>query len=121
MPLLPIFRTNPEQIHPLRIQQIITLCGDSKLRNNSDCSKELREYLSQAASEKIFEYMETCLQSSYENSGFVLQDLVNEFGRRLDYRVDNGLYQGRPNAAGYDAAPLRQPIKLFAPHAFRAC
>jgi hypothetical protein len=102
MPLLPIFRTSPEQIHLLRIHQIIALCGDSKLRNNSDCSKELREYLSQAASEKIFEYMETCLQSSFENSGFVLQDLVNELGRRLDYSVDNGFYQGRPNATGYD-------------------
>ena len=102
MPLLPIYRTSPEQIHPLRIHQIIALCGDSKLRNNSDCSIELREYLSQAASEKIFEYMETCLQSSFENSGFVLQDLVNELGRRLDYSVDNGLYQGRPNATGYD-------------------
>lgn len=102
MPLLPIFRTSPEQIHPLRIHQIIALCGDSKLRNNSDCSKELREYLSQAASEKIFEYMETCLQFSFENSGFVLQDLVNELGRRLDYSVVNGFYQGRPNATGYD-------------------
>lgn len=32
----------------------------------------------------------------------VLQDLVNELGRRLDYKVTNGRYQGTVNAIGYD-------------------
>jgi hypothetical protein len=32
----------------------------------------------------------------------VLQDLINELGRRLDYKVDNGRYQGVANAVGYD-------------------
>ena len=32
----------------------------------------------------------------------MLQDLVNEFGRRLDYKVENGLYQGKSNAIGFD-------------------
>jgi hypothetical protein len=32
----------------------------------------------------------------------VLQDLVNELGRRLDYKVTNGRYQGTTNAIGYD-------------------
>jgi len=31
-----------------------------------------------------------------------LQDLVNELGRRLDYDVSNGRYQGTVNAIGYD-------------------
>jgi hypothetical protein len=31
-----------------------------------------------------------------------LQDVVNELGRRLDYNVENGLYQGRSNAIGFD-------------------
>jgi hypothetical protein len=31
-------------------------------------------------------------------SGLVLQDIINELGRRLDYQVENGLYQGRPKA-----------------------
>jgi hypothetical protein len=38
----------------------------------------------------------------FEKSGQVLQDLVNEVGRRLDYSVDNGLYSGRANAIGND-------------------
>jgi hypothetical protein len=32
----------------------------------------------------------------------VLQDIVNELGRRLEYRVTNGRYQGTVNAIGFD-------------------
>ena len=32
----------------------------------------------------------------------ILQDLINELGRRLDYNVKNGLYQGIVSAIGYD-------------------
>ena len=102
MPLLPIFRSNPDQIYALRVQQVLALCGDGKLRDHSPCSGEFREYLAQAPSEKLIEYLENCLQSTFENSGFVLQDLVNELGRRLDHKVENGLYQGRSNAVGFD-------------------
>lgn len=31
-----------------------------------------------------------------------MQDIVNELGRRLDFEVENGLYQGRRNAVGFD-------------------
>ena len=47
-------------------------------------------------------YAHHSLESSFSNSGFVLQDIVNEFGRRLDFEVENGLYQGRRNAVGFD-------------------
>jgi hypothetical protein len=40
--------------------------------------------------------------SSFSKGGMVLQDLVNELGRRLDYKVTNGRYQGISNAIGYD-------------------
>jgi hypothetical protein len=102
MPLLEIFRTNPDQIYALQIQQVIALCGNGKLRDGSACSVELTGYLSQAPSEKLIAYIESCLQSTFENSGYVLQDLVNELGRRLDHKVENGLYQGRSNAIGFD-------------------
>ena len=32
----------------------------------------------------------------------VLQDLVNELGRRLEYSVSNGIYQGTVKATGFD-------------------
>jgi hypothetical protein len=47
-------------------------------------------------------YLDVCLRSGFDKSGLILQDIVNEFGRRLDYTVENGLYQGRTNAIGYD-------------------
>ena len=32
----------------------------------------------------------------------MLQDIVNQFGRRLDFQVEDGLYQGKKNAIGFD-------------------
>lgn len=42
------------------------------------------------------------LSEGFTNSGCVLQEVINELGRRLDYKVENGLYQGRSNRIGYD-------------------
>jgi hypothetical protein len=101
-PLLTLLKTDPAQIDSLSIEQVVALCGNGKLSDNSDCSIELREYLQIAKSENLRKYLQACLQSSFERSGFVLQDIVNEFGRRLDYTVENGLYQGKSNAVGFD-------------------
>jgi hypothetical protein len=58
--------------------------------------------LNVAPIERLFDYARHCLESSFNKSGLVLQDIVNEFGRRLDFEVENGLYQGKRNAVGYD-------------------
>jgi len=71
----------------LSIEQIVALCGNGKLTDNSDCSVDLREYFQLANSENLRKYLQTCLLSAFERSGLVLQDIVNEFGRRLDYTV----------------------------------
>ena len=63
---------------------------------------ELREYLSNVGSNKLSEYIERCLLSVFPRGGMVLQDLVNELGRQLDYKVTNGRYQGTSGAIGYD-------------------
>ncbi len=52
--------------------------------------------------ESLFGYAKQCLDKSFSDSGLVLQDIVNEFGRRLEFEVDHGLYRGRPNAIGFD-------------------
>jgi hypothetical protein len=101
-PLLTLLKTDPAQIDSLSIEQVVALCGNGKLGDNSQCSIELREYLQIAKSDNLSKYVQACLQSSFERSGFVLQDIVNEFGRRLDYTVENGLYQGKSNAVGFD-------------------
>jgi len=101
-PLLAVLKTDPAQIDLLSIEQIVALCGNGKLTDNSDCSIDLREYLQLAKSENLRKYLQTCLLSAFERSGLVLQDIVNEFGRRLDYTVENGFYQGKHNAVGFD-------------------
>jgi hypothetical protein len=101
-PLFALLKSAPDQIDSLSITQIVPLCGNGKLSDSSTCSSQLREYFNIAKSENLAKYLETCLDTPFERSGFVLQDIVNEFGRRLDYSVENGLYQGKAKAIGFD-------------------
>lgn len=100
--LVTLLNANRAQVDAFSIEQIVALCGNGKLADNSETCVELRDYLQIAQSENLFKYLETCLRAGFDKSGMVLQDIVNEFGRRLDYNVENGLYQGRSNAIGYD-------------------
>jgi hypothetical protein len=92
----------PATVSQFTIEQVVTTAGDGSLRDESLSSRELREYLLTVLSEKLFEYIDGCLTRGFNKSGLVLQDLINELGRRLDYRVENGFYQGRSNAVGFD-------------------
>ena len=49
--------------------------------------------------ELIESYLTQCLQSSFSDSGFALQDIVNEVGHRLGFRVENGRYRGTKSAS----------------------
>jgi hypothetical protein len=102
MPLLSFWASNPEAVDQLTLEQIVANAGDGVLRDQSSCSEELRSYLGQVTSEKIGSYIDHCLTNAFPKNGLVLQDLVNELGRRLDYDVTNGRYQGVSNAIGYD-------------------
>jgi hypothetical protein len=102
MPLLALWTSNPAAIGESTIEQIVTIAGDGNLRDGSPCSQELREYLAQCQSNKLETYVEHCLSSGFARSGMVLQDLINELGRRLDYLVENGRYQGTRSTIGYD-------------------
>ncbi|MCA9837038.1 MAG: hypothetical protein KC422_08985 [Trueperaceae bacterium] len=86
----------------MTIEQIVAISGDGKLSDDSTSSEELRTYFKEETSTKLFHYIDYCLSNSFLNSGFVLQDLVNELGRRLDFEVQNGLYRGRKSAIGSD-------------------
>jgi hypothetical protein len=100
--LLTLLKADSAQIESFSVEQIVALCGNGKLSDNSPCSQELREYLQIAKSEALFRYLQGCLLKTFEKSGLVLQDIINEFGRRLDYSVESGLYQGKTNAIGFD-------------------
>jgi hypothetical protein len=102
LPLLAFWESNPDEVGQTSIEQIVAMAGDGNLKDASHCSVELREYLTQADTPKLASYIEHCLSTSFPKGGLVFQDLVNELGRRLDYKVVNGRYQGTVNAIGFD-------------------
>jgi hypothetical protein len=102
VPLIALWRSTPDAVSQFNIEQVVATSGDGSLRDGSLCLDELREYLKSVSSDKLFEYIDGCLIRAFNKSGAVLQDIVNELGRRLDYEVENGLYQGRPGAIGFD-------------------
>lgn len=102
MPLLAFWESNPDEVGQTSIEQIVAMAGDGNLKDDGPCSREFREYLTQAKTSKLAEYVDHCLANSFNKSGLVFQDLVNELGRRLDYQVLNGRYQGTINAIGFD-------------------
>ncbi len=102
MPLLAFWESNPDEVGKSSIEQIVAMAGDGNLKDGSPCSIELRKYLSEADSAKLGSYVEHCLSAGFSKSGLVFQDVINELGRRLDYKVVNGRYQGTVNAIGFD-------------------
>jgi hypothetical protein len=102
MPLMNFWKTAKEDVLKLRVDVIVKNAGDGNLRDQSPCAVELRQYLSVAPVESLFDYARQCLDKSFPESGLALQDVVNELGRRLDFDVENGLYRGKPSAIGFD-------------------
>jgi len=102
MALLDLWKSNSAQLESYNIRQIVAFAGDGKLSDGSDCAVEFREYLANVGSTKLCDYINHCLNESFQDSGFVLQDLVNELGRRLDFDVDNGRYRGVKGRIGFD-------------------
>ncbi|MDN3645346.1 hypothetical protein QWY75_03875 [Pontixanthobacter aestiaquae] len=102
MSLIELSKANPDSFNGYRARQIVAFAGDGKLRDNSDCSSQLRAFLTTVTSEQLSAYAAECLEKSFEDSGLVLQDVVNEIGRRLEFEVDDGRYRGTQNQIGYD-------------------
>ena len=102
MPLLSLWKADPTTVSNFTVEQVVSFAGDGKFKDDSLCSHEFRTYLSFISTEKISAYIDHYLTISFTNSGAVLQDLVNELGRRLEYKVENGLYSGKSNAIGHD-------------------
>jgi len=84
------------------IEQVISIAGDGSLRDGNETSAQLRELLSNIPSENIKQYIDECLNHSFSQSGFALQDLVNEVGRRLGFSVEPGFYRGGGSKIGFD-------------------
>ena len=70
MPLLSIWKSNPGAVDEMKIDQILAIAGTGPLRDASNSSEDLREYLSQASSGKLAGYIEHCLSTVF-NKGSI--------------------------------------------------
>ncbi|CAN5334125.1 hypothetical protein BH10PSE6_BH10PSE6_51750 [soil metagenome] len=102
MALLALWESNPTAVSKLRIEQIAVTAGDGHLIDDGPCSKELRSYFSAIDLENLKGHAERCLDFKFDKSGLVLQDIINEAGRRIGYDVINGRYQGTKSHNGCD-------------------
>lgn len=102
MALLDIWRAVPAQVASFGIGQVVNMAGNGILLDGSDCSTELRGYLAEITDGKLIEYALGCLDAKFEARGLALQDIVNEMGRRLGFRAENGRYRGAPGEIGFD-------------------
>jgi hypothetical protein len=82
---------------------MIGLAGDGKLRDGSKASEEFREFLTNVPSIMLGRYANECLGAEkFSEASAALQDVINEVGRRLGFKVQNGLYRGKVNEIGND-------------------
>jgi hypothetical protein len=100
--LLQLWLADRSHLDTKLVHQVIAFAGSGRLAEGNDTSREFREFLGNIPSAVLGRYADECLTSKFEGSGFVLQDLVNEIGRRLDFEVTNGRYRGTANQPGYD-------------------
>ena len=105
MSLVNLWKTNEKNILVKTIQQLVIMAGDGRLGDGTQCSKELREFLKVIDREYLVIYANQCLEDGFTGSGFVLQDIVNEIGRRMGFDIEYGNYHekteyGHNNADG---------------------
>ncbi len=101
-----LWDTDPVYVSNLKLKQILVLAGDGNIFKE-ETAQDLRQFFSKIDLGTMSGYIEDALSSNKEDKfderGYVLQDMVNEMGSRLGYRVANGLYRGkRNNENGYD-------------------
>ena len=101
MALIDLWNSDRQQITDKRIDQLIAFAGEGRLRDRNSTSEEFRTLLKVVSSDVIGQWLHECLEIRFTDFGFVLQDTVNEVGRRLGFDVTHGVYRGHSNE-GYD-------------------
>ena len=103
MTLVDLWQKSPEQFGGKKVHQIIAFAGGGgKLRDGNEASEEFRTLLRAIPSDLLAKYAEDCLSGGFEESGFALQDVINEVGHRLGFVVTPGRYRGVSGAVGFD-------------------
>jgi len=102
MALSDLWENSRQQLEGKHVQQIIAFAGDGHLRDGGNASEDFRSFLSKIPTLMLQEYADQCLNNSFTGSGLALQDVVNEIGRRLGFKVTNGRYRGGSGHIGFD-------------------
>ncbi|HEX3856184.1 MAG TPA: hypothetical protein VHY30_02675 [Verrucomicrobiae bacterium] len=102
MALTELWKTAHKEIQDKHVQQVIGFAGDGKLRDGGAASKEFRDFLALVPSNFLSRYANDCLTDKFDNSGLALQDVINEVGTRLGFRVEQGRYRGTQGEIGFD-------------------
>jgi hypothetical protein len=97
-----LWEENRSLIENKSVAQLISFIGNGNLADESSTSQEFRRLLDVVSSYHLKDYLNHCLQNNFPKSGFALQDIINQIGKRLEYDVEYGLYQGRKNKIGFD-------------------
>jgi hypothetical protein len=101
MALLNLWTADREQITGKRIDQLIAFAGEGRLRDGNSTCDEFRTLLKVVSSDVVGHWLDECLDIRFTDFGFVLQDTINEVGRRLGFDVTHGVYRSHSNE-GYD-------------------
>lgn len=101
MALIDLWNADRQQISSKRIDQLIAFAGEGRLLDGNSTSDEFRKLLKVVSSDVIGHWLDECLEIRFTDFGFVLQDVVNETGRRLGFDVTHGVYRSHSNE-GYD-------------------
>ena len=94
------WKNQREETNKKTVHQLLGMCGDGKLKDENQTSKEFREFLTILPNENIIRYTNECLSTPTldpSNKGLPLQDLVNEIGSRLGFNITHGRYRGSPS------------------------
>jgi len=102
MSLVDFWKSSPDQIRSKTIEQLLTFAGDGKLRDGNETSAEFRQFLGHIPSDLLSTYAVQCLTSPFHDGGLALQDIVNQAGRRLGFKVEDGRYRGTAGEVGFD-------------------
>ena len=103
MALTSFWLSSEKELATKHIQAMVGLAGDGRLRDASPAAVEFREFLSVVPLGQLSRYATECLgDEKFGDGGRALQDIINEVGRRLGFNVENGLYQGKIGAVGFD-------------------
>lgn len=102
MSLAELWTSSRDEIENKQVHQIIAFAGTGQLTDGGRGAGEFREFLGLVPSNHLERYADECLKDSFAGSGFALQDVVNQVGRRLGYSVTDGRYRGTTNQVGFD-------------------